>query len=100
MLRNFIFQFLSLSQSLEGKYSVNMNSMKPFHCSGSCENQKLFGVCPADLPFAFNNGKMCCECQNEDADQGKRYKNFKARMIVKFIVGTQFRVIGLSERYF
>ena len=73
MLRNFIFQFLSLSQSLEGKYSVNMNSMKPFHCSGSCENQKLFGVCPADHPFAFDNGKMCCECQNENDDQEKRY---------------------------
>ena len=66
---------MSLSQSLESKYSVNMNSLKPFHCAGTCENQKLFGVCPTDHPFAYDNGKMCCECKNEDADQVKRYLN-------------------------
>ena len=51
---------------------MSRRSMKPSHCSTSCENQNFFGVCPADHPFAFNGGKMCCDCQNETADKVKR----------------------------
>ena len=35
----------------------------------SCDGGKpLFAECPADHPFAFKKGKMCCDCEMQDSD--------------------------------
>ena len=70
MFGNYIFWFLFI-QCVEGKMWMPGGSMKSFHCSKNplCETQNLFGICPADHPFAFNGGKMCCDCQNEKDDK-------------------------------
>ena len=35
----------------------------------SCDGGKpLFAECPADHPFAFQKGKMCCDCEMQDSD--------------------------------
>ena len=36
----------------------------------SCDGGKpLFAVCPADHPFAFQMGKMCCDCEMQDSSK-------------------------------
>ena len=45
---------------------MRKNSLNTSHCSGSCDPSKnFFGLCPKDHPFAFDWGKMCCDCQIE-----------------------------------
>ena len=75
MIRNFIFIFYNFGSCSKNGFSLRINSIQPFHCSGTCDStQTLFGVCPSNHPFAFDNGKKCCDCQFEKNDKVKGWK--------------------------
>ena len=61
---------------LKTRFSIRLDSVKPFHCSGSaCEGQKLFGECSIDQPYAFLSGRKCCSRKKDANGKDKGQKN-------------------------